>query len=230
MTARKITKLDTLVDEASGIVQQLEQTDQNRKLTAEAFFAEAIALANTNRKEVEKLDVDLETKLGTDYANAFVSKMVRVFREGNYPRCPRDPGSVLNCYGTNEAAIELTSLGASVAHAIAVAIMRVHKKFGDDAFGVIENWGTYEKEDTKLRDRLAGIYEEMKDAVCGLDLDTSQDGLLPDEIARGLCRTSFKREPGIGPHQGDWPRELVAACANAPKKAKREHLQKKKAA
>lgn len=227
MAKNKPTELDELIAEGVGVVQQLERLGQNRKLTASAFLAEAIEFADTTREEVEKLGVDLETKLGTDYANAFVSKLVRVFRESNYPRCPNDPGSVLNCYGSNEAFQQLTSLGATVAQAIALAVMRVHQKFGDDAFGVTKNWDKYVKEYTNLRYRLAGIYEEMKGAVCGLDLDTNTEGLFQEEIARGLCRTSFRKAPGIGPHQGDWPRELVAACANAPKKAankKRERL------
>lgn len=218
------SKLDELIAEAAGIVQQLERLGQNRKLTASAFLDEAITLADTTREDVEKLALDLDTKPGLDPARAFVSKLVRVFRESTYPRCPRDPGKVLNCYGSDAAFQALTSLGATVAQAMAVAVMRVHQKFGNDVFGMIADWDRYEKETTDLRDRLAGIYEEMKDAVSGADLDTSQEGLFQDEIARGLSRTRFRKAPGIGPHHGDWPRELVQAVATASKKPKRERM------
>ena len=227
--ANKPTPLDALIGKAVGIVQQLERMDQKKKLTFGAFLDDAISLAGTTREKVEKLGVDLDTKPGMDPARAFVSKLVRVFREPNYPRCPRDSGKVLNCYGSSEAFQALTSLGATVGEAMAVAVLRVHKKFGDDAFGAIKNLNKYVKEYTTHRERIAAIYGEMKDVVSGADLAWSQEGLFQDEIARGLGRTTFKRAPAIGPHHGDWPRELVAACAKAPK-TKRETLPKTKAA
>ena len=127
----------------------------------------------------------------------------------------------------------LTGLGATVAEAIAVAVIRLHKKFGDDAFGNIKNWDTYERESNDLRDRLAEIYEVMQVAFSGEDLDMTNEGLFQDERARGLCKVSFKRAPGISPSMGDWPTQIIADAMAPPfrsPKRERAKLRAEKAA
>ena len=91
--------------------------------------------------------------------------------------------------------------------------------------------GITEGETTSLRGKLDDTYAEMRDAFSGADvvIDASRESLLPDEIARGLCRVSFVRCPSIGPSMPDWPMQLVqAVAANAftkrTGKGKREHL------
>ena len=226
----KFSALGELVDEAATVVQKLQKLDQNRKLTYAAFLAEAINLADTTREGVDKLDADLDSKFGMDSARSFVAKLVRVFREPLYPRCPTNTGKVLNAYGSSEAFPELTGIGATVAMAMAVAVLRVHRKYGDEAFGVIENWDTYEKESTDLRDRIATIYEQMREVVSGKDLiiDVSEDRLFPDERKRGLAHVSFNLARDINLSENEWPQQLVAdAVANAPApKVKREKLTK----
>ena len=226
--SRKATKLDTLIDEAVVIVQKLEGLDHDRKLTYPAFLKEAIAVAETTIEKVNKLNNELEQRPGTLHAQQFVSKLVKVFREPNYPRCPSNPGRVLNAYGSNEAFQELTGIGATVAQAMAVAIIRVHERFGDEAFGIIKNWNAYDKEYTTHRDRLSTLHEEMRSACTNADLafDDTHPAVLPSERARGLCRVSFKRAAGISPSMGDWPQQIIAdAVANVPKsKPKRERI------
>ncbi len=116
---------------------------------------------------------------------------------------------------------------STLPEAMALAVMRLHQRFGDEPFGSIKNWDRHEKETTTLRDRLAVIHEEMLTAYSGADIiiDTSTTAVTAEEKGRGLCRISFRLAEGLSPQMGDWPRELVAAvAANTPKKPKRVRM------
>ena len=245
MTAQKKyataqTALDKILDEAVAVRRKLRRLEENRKLTFPAFLAEALELADSTHQEIKDLDEKIKTHPGTHEAQAFLRRLVAALRESTYPRCPSDPGKILNCYGSDGAAIELSNLGATISQAVAVAVMVVHRRWGDDAFGVIENWQKFETDTENLQSRLDHLADKMRAVVCGddLDFDTSKASLLPSEIARGLCRVSFRRAPAISHSGEDWPRLLIedaeravpALIPKAPKKKRIRLEVKRKAA
>ena len=228
------TKLDGLIDQATELRRNLRRLEEGRKLTFSAFMKEALIVANCSEKQVEQFGEDLKTRSGTRHATALVRKLVKVLREPNYPRCPDDPAKVNRCYGSQEAVIELNNLGANLAMVLPLAVMEIKKRFGEEAFGVVENWSVHEKEALDLRRRITEIGEDMKSVVCGLDLDFDTTTLLPDERKRGLARVSFRRAPGIVLSDGGWPARLIEDCEKAipapkpraplPKKVNRAQL------
>ena len=219
------TPLDQLVDSAVDCRRKLRHLEAGKKLTFKAFYAESLKLAKCDETRIKQLAEDIQNKPGTRYLQMFISKLVRVLREPNYPRCPRDPGKVLNVYGSNEAFQELTSLGATVAQAIALAVFTVHERFGNDSFGVIQDWTRYDLETASLRERISTFADEMKIAVSGADLHIATDAsvLLADERKRGLARVSFRRGTGITLSDDGWPLRLIedaeAAIPADPPKA-----------
>ena len=214
---RNKTPLDQLIDSAVDCRRKLRHLEAGRKLTFKAFYKEALELAGCDAATIEQLAEDIANKPGTRHVQMFISKLVRVFREPTYPRCTRDPGKVLNVYGSNEAFQELTSLGATVAQAIALAVFQVHERFGNDAFGVIQDWVKYDVETASLRERISTFADEMKIAVSGADLhiETDPSVLLPDERKRGLARVSFRRGTGITLSDDGWPNRLIEDAESA---------------
>ena len=214
---RNKTPLDKLIDSAVDCRRKLRHLEAGKKLTFKAFYKEALQLAGCDAATIEQLGQDVKEKSGTRHLQMFISKLVRVLREPNFPRCPRDPGKLLNVYGSNEAFQELTSLGFTVAQAIALAVFEVHKRFGNDAFGVIQDWPRYDVETASLRERIGTFADEMKTAVSGADLDIATDPsvLLPDERARGLARVSFRRGTGITLSDDGWPDRLIEDAESA---------------
>ena len=220
------TVLDKLIDRAVITRRKLRKLEEGRKLTFEAFLEEALEIADCDEATIKKLGSDLDSRTGTQRANAFVRKMVAVLREPRYPRCPRDPARCLKIYGEDGAFIELQGLNATVAQAVALAVMLVKERFGDDAFGVIESWPQYEQETSRLRDQTADLAGKMKNAVSGQDLEFSTDDLNSEERKKGLVRCTFRRAPGLVLSDQGWPDRLISDCeapVPVPKK-KRERL------
>lgn len=223
------TKLDNLIDRAIELRRLLRHLEEGRKLTYTAFMKEALAVANCAEKEIEQLGEDLKTRSGTRHANGLLRKLTKVLREPNYPCCPDDAAKVNRCYGSQEAVIELNNLGATLAMVIPLAVLEIKKRFGEEAFGVVENWSVHEKEALDLRRRITEIGEDMQSVVCGLDLNFDTETLLPDERKRGLARVSFRRAPGIVLSDGGWPARLIEDCEKAipapkPRATKRQRL------
>ena len=222
---RNKTPLDQLIDMAVDCRRKLRHLEAGKKLTYKSFFNESLELAGCDAARIKQLGQAVKDNSGTRYLQMFISKMVRVLREPNYPRCPRDPTKVLNVYGSNEAFQELTSLGFTVPEAIALAVFTVHARFGNDAFGVIQDWTRYDVETASLRERIGTFADEMKTAVSGADLHIETDPavLLPNERARGLARVSFRRGTGITLSDDGWPLRLIedaeAAIPADPPKA-----------
>lgn len=222
---RNKTPLDQLIDRAVDCRRKLRHLEAGKKLTFKAFYAEALELAGCDAARIKKLAEDIQNKPGTRHLQMFISKLVRVLREPNFPRCPRDPTKVINVYGSNEAFQELVALNATVAEAIALAVFQVHARFGNDAFGVIQDWPKYDVETARLRERIGTFADEMKIVVSGADMliETDRSVLLPEERKRGLARVSFRRGTGICLSDDGWPLRLIedaeSAIPAAPPKA-----------
>ena len=214
---RNKTPLDKLIDSAVDCRRKLRHLEAGRKLTYPSFFKESLKLAGCDAATIEQLGQDVKEKSGTRHLQQFISKMVRVFREPNFPRCPKDPSRMLRIYGSLEAAQEIQELGAKVSQVIALAIFTLHVRHGNDAFGVIQDWTKYEVETASLRERLGTFADEMKIAVSGADLHIATDPsvLLPDERARGLARVSFRRGTGITLSDDGWPNRLIEDAESA---------------
>lgn len=208
-----LTPLDTLINSALGSRRKLRQLEEGRKLTYSAFLQEALELADCDQETIEQLGHALEGHTSsTQQANTFIRKLVATLREPNYPRCPRDPARCLRVYGNDGAFVELQGLGSTVSQAIALSVMQIKKRFGDEAFGEIEDWSEYEKETKALQNKITGISEKMPDVVSGLDLEFNFDDLNAEEKRKGLTRVTFRRAPGVVLADGGWPLRLVEDC------------------
>ena len=230
MANKPTTNLDSLIAEAVDLVVELERLNGNRKLSFAAFLAEALKTAGCDEERIEAVELTVNEKHGTDHIKAYLRRYAKALSSPNYPSPLNDPSRPCRIFGSDELSGEMGQHQILAGELQALAVKIAHARFGDSVFGTVENRAEHAKQTTELRGRLNTIYGQMRSDVSGTDLETSQEGLMPDEIARGLCRTSFKRAPSIGPHQGDWPRELVLAVANKQTKPTRERLADKKAA
>ena len=229
--ADKATRLDSLIAEAVALILELQQLEGSRKLSFKSFFAEALKIAECDAKRITEVKTIVYERHGTEHIQAFVRRYSKMISESAYPQPVLDPSRPCRIYGSDELLGQMGQFTILAGELQALAVKIAHERFGDSVFGTVENRAEHEKQTTSLRGRLNTIYGQMRSDVSGADLETSQQDLLPDEIARGLCRTSFKRAPSVGPHQGDWPRELVlAVAANKQTKPTRERLANAKAA
>lgn len=226
------TKLDELVERAADLLVELSELDSDRKLSYQGFLKMALTIAECDEKRIAVVKKLVYEKPGTEAIQVFVRRVSKLFSQAVYTQPFLDPGRPARIYGSEELAGQLGQHQITVGEVQALCVMVAFQRFGEMAFGPVENQEHHERRSAMIRETLHGLYEKMKDAVSGLDLDTTTGGLFQDEIARGLSRTTFKRLPSLSPNHGDWPRELVAAVANAPRKQKRERerLRRMKAA
>ena len=229
MAGRKPTKLDALVDEAADLVRQLEQLDGSRKLSYKAFLKESLRIGDCTEKRIAVVRKVVYERHGTEHIQAFLRRFSKAISEPNYPRPFPDPSRPTRIFGSEDLMGQMGQFTILAGELQALAVLIAFERFGDQAFGKIEKWEPHQQQTTELRAKLNAIYGQMREVVCGLDLifDTSRESLMEDEIARGLCRASFKRAPAIGPHQGDWPQALVrSVAAETPKKRTRDRISK----
>ena len=222
--AEKPSRLDSLIDEAVLVHNLLETLNADRKLTYDSFLAEALDIADIQWERLDEVERIVAEKDGTEEIQRFVRSYAMKLREPNFPSPPRDPSRPMRIFGSEELPAQAAQHGLRSGELQCLAIKVTADRFGPETFGPVVDRRDHEKKTAELRERLASLYEEMRAVMCGADLDLTTDGLFAEEVKRGLCKASFKRSPGIGPHMGDWPRELVTALAlPAPK---RERIKK----
>ena len=217
------SKLDALIAEAVGLTRELENLNADRKLSFKAFFAEALHIADCDEKRLAEVKKIVYERHGTEHLQAFVRRYSKALSEPNFPRPLEDPSRATRIYGSDELLPQAAQHQILAGELQALAVKVCQDRF-PASFGPVVDRAEHEKKTTGSRQRLGILYNEMQEAYSGVDLITSQQGLFQEEIARGLCRVTFKQAPAIGPHHGDWPRELVAAAATPAKSPKRERL------
>ena len=228
------TALDTLIAEAAKVRNGLTKLEQTQKLSYAGFMREALQIAGVDLKRIKQLEKDLNERPGVDAAQSFVRKLSREFAETRWPRPHPDAGKLSRIFGSEQADSQLAQLRATTAEAQVVAVRAAHERHGASVFGEIEDWDRHEKETNDLRETLHGLYEQMREVVCGLDLEIDVGTLLPDEQKRGLAHVSFCRNRDVNFADPGWPERLVEDALTIPfRKPKREReklLRRKKAA
>lgn len=225
--AKKSTKLDTLINEAVGILPELEKLDANRKLSFPAFMAEGLQLAGVTEKRIDVVEKIIAEKHGTEHIQAFLRRYSKALSEpNNYPQPVPDPSRPLRIYGSEDLMGQMGQFQILAGELQCLAIKVAFERFGPECFGQVENRAEHEKRTSDLRAKLNAIYEEMLTAYSGADIviDSSPSAVNQEERRRGLCRISFKRAEGLSPQMDNWPEQLIAdAVANTPK-PKRERM------
>ena len=218
----KTTKLDTLIAEAVGLTRELENLNADSKLSFKAFFAEALHIADCDEKRLAVVEGLIKKNRGTESIQIFLRRYAKVLSESSYPRPSDDANRVLRIYGSEELLPEATQYGIKAGELQALAVCVCFDRYGDQAFGKVVDRANHEKKTSTARTRLESIHEEMRRACTNNDLifDDTYPAVLPSQKEAGLCKVSFKRAPDISPSMGDWPRELVAASAPKPTRAR----------
>lgn len=224
MAKNKPTKLDELIEQAADLVGELAALDADRKLTFKAFFAEALAVADVDEKRIAEVKKIIDERPGTEAIRIFLRRYSKALSEPTHPRPSADANRVLRIYGSEVLLGEATAFGIRAGELQALSVRVCFERYGEAAFGPVENRADHEKKTTTARSRLEAIHEEMRAACANVDLeyDDSYPAVLPSERARGLSKISFRRAKGISPSMGDWPQQIIAdAVAAASRKSKR---------
>ena len=219
------SKLDTLITEAVGLTRELETLNADSHLTYKAFFAEALQIADCDEKRIAAIKKVVYEKHGTEHIQAYLRRYSKTLIGRHYPYPALDPSRTLRIYGSEELLGQMGQHQILAGELQALAIRVCHERYGDTAFGGVENRADHKKKTEDARTRLAAIYAEMRNVVCGTDLiyDDTYPAVLPSQREAGLCKVSFKRAPGISPSFGDWPTQIIADAMAPPfKKPKQE--------
>lgn len=219
------SKLDTLITEAVDLTRVLETLNAHRKLRYSAFFAEALEIAECDSARIADVKKTIYEKPGTEAIQIFLRRYSKALSEPNYPGPAKDANRVLRIYGSQELLPESTQFGIWAGELQALSVRMCHERFGDTAFGTVENRADHDKKTLAARTRLEAIHEEMRTVVTGADLDydDTMPAVLPSQRAAGLCKVSFRRAPDLSPSMGDWPTQIIADAGTIPfKKPKRE--------
>ena len=231
MAGRKPTKLDALVDEAADLVRQLEQLDGSRKLSYKAFLKESLRIGDCTEKRIAVVKKVVYERYGTEHIQAFLRRFSKAISEPNYPRPFPDPSRPTRIFGSEDLMGQMGQFTILAGELQALAVLIAFERFGDQAFGKVEDWEPHQQQTNESRAKLEAIYEQMKAGFTGADLLIDTETLLPDERTRGLCLVSFIRCPSVGPSTPEWPQKLTLdALATTPKKRARERIGDAKAA
>ena len=142
-------------------------------------------------------------------AQAFIRQLMTVIRGPHFPRPHSDVAKLVNVYGGTSSAQQLLSAGGTPAQAQALAVKQAYARFGKEAFGRVDDFDTHQAEIARMRNEVEGIYEQMRTAMAGTDLNIDTSKLTATERASGLARVTFRRAPAVSPAQPDWPRLLI---------------------
>jgi len=218
--------LDRCINEGIEVLRELKRMSRPR-LSAKAFTRAAIKIADATPKDVAAFEDRLNNTLGCEHAKRFVRQMTLAFRS-NFPTPHADTGKMLRVYGDRETLADLLAVEGTPALAQAVAAKRAAERW-PETFGKVEDWDKHQRRYAELRERLDGVYDQMRKAASALDFLYDDKGLLPSEKSRGLTRLVFRRAPGIPVDgdlaTGDWARRLIEDCEKSvpaePAKPKR---------
>ncbi len=211
------TQLDNLINKGADALRKLHRLESGpgaRKLTADSFEAEALKIANVTPERIDEIEKLLETAHGADSIRAFIRRLGKELSTQNYVRPFPDPSKACRIFGHSNLDGQAGQHGIKAGELQVLAVRACRTRFGDDVFGEVKDLTKHERKVEALREKLDGIYAEMRSAFSGDDvvIDASAESLLPNERARGLARVTFRRAPGLTPAHSDWPQKLIADC------------------
>ncbi|MCH7935942.1 MAG: hypothetical protein IH994_02480 [Proteobacteria bacterium] len=209
------SKLDVLLNEGAEVLRELKRFEDSRKLTFDAFYALALRIADCDKKRIAQVEKIIETKHGVEHIAAIVRRLSKEFSEARYVKPFPDPSKAVRIFGSTDLESQAAQHRILAGEVQALAVKACHERFGEEVFGVVENFDKHEAETKKLRTRLESIYSKMEGVASGADFVIDNSTLLPDERKRGLCRANFRRAPSISYGVPGWPKLLVEDCEAA---------------
>ena len=177
-----------------------------RKLSATAFLAKALANADCTQGDLDALEAKMK-RVGTPAAQSFMRRVVKPFDSGNIPSPDRKWQRLASVYGGPGLGDDVNLLRTNIPILYALAIRcLIEKRPGH--FGTVESLDEYDAQVAQLRDDLAKACEKMRSVVSGDDLLIEHEGLPVNLRDQGLVKVSFRVAPDVV-MCGDWPSVLI---------------------
>jgi hypothetical protein len=200
------TKLDRALSEALNLYEELRTLRKQRKLTAKAMVAEALAQADCDARRVEALRLEID-RPGLDAVRAFVRAMTKFYASPTCSRATLNPARALTAYGNPETAAAIAEMPAKTAEMMALATTLAAEAH-PDAFGGIEDFEAHYRRVADLEARVDAYVDRFEKLVCGDDLVFEFGDLTTAERDRGLARAHFRRHPSVPMTRG-WAISLL---------------------
>ena len=208
------TPLDMTVTKAVDIYLELEGIDAARKLTADAFRRDALAIAGANMARIEEIESILaERGARAEAVASFVNRLSLFYREPGASRPFVDCAKALRVYGRDDTGPQIADMKATASEICALAAVRAVKRF-PDSFGSVRDFDQHLARADELRQGLSTLYKTMRQQFSSADIRMDTRTLGQAEREKGASVLVFARWPHVVlAADRNWPAEIVEAQA-----------------